>query len=103
MVDAKPLPGTFAPWFKARALSGLPNYSFDTVAGRHVVMLFFGSAQVGPCRAALELVARRRAMAGTCAPACDRGGSGPRNKDEGPERLRLSGMGVSKVGRSSVH
>ena len=62
MVDAKPLPGTFAPWFKARALSGLPNYSFDTVAGRHVVMLFFGSAQVGPCRAALELVARRRAM-----------------------------------------
>ena len=28
--------GDHAPWFRAAALSGSPNYQFDTVAGRHV-------------------------------------------------------------------
>lgn len=32
-----------APWFKCRT-GGNPEFSFDTVAGRHVVLFFFGSA-----------------------------------------------------------
>jgi len=55
-------PGDSAPWFHAAALSGAPNYAFDTVAGRHVLMLFFGSARIEPAAAALALVARHRAL-----------------------------------------
>ncbi|HMG47569.1 MAG TPA: 2OG-Fe(II) oxygenase [Allosphingosinicella sp.] len=54
--------GDHAPWFRAAALSGSPNYQFDTVAGRHVVMLFFGSAKLAPAAEALALVARHRAL-----------------------------------------
>jgi predicted 2-oxoglutarate/Fe(II)-dependent dioxygenase YbiX/peroxiredoxin len=52
--------GDPAPWFHAPALSGSPNYAFDTVAGRHVLMLFFGSARVAPSAEALALVQRHR-------------------------------------------
>lgn len=55
-------PGDHAPWFRAAALSGSPNYQFDTVAGRHVLMLFFGSARPAPSAAALAIVARHRAL-----------------------------------------
>ena len=57
-----PLPGELAPWFKARALSGSPAYAFDTVAGRHILMLFFGSAQHEPSAEALAVVARHRPL-----------------------------------------
>jgi predicted 2-oxoglutarate/Fe(II)-dependent dioxygenase YbiX/peroxiredoxin len=60
---APPLePGDHAPWFKAPALSGSPSYTFDTVAGRHVLMLFFGSAGEAWCQGALRLVASHRAL-----------------------------------------
>lgn len=54
------LPGDHAPWFQAAALSGAPNYAFHTVAGRHIVMLFLGSARIEACAAALRLVHERR-------------------------------------------
>lgn len=54
--------GDHAPWFQAAALSGSPTYKFDTVAGRHVLMLFFGSTRVEPSAAALASVARHRAL-----------------------------------------
>lgn len=54
--------GDHAPWFGAAALSGSPTYKFDTVAGRHVLMLFYGSAAHAPCREALEVVAANRAL-----------------------------------------
>jgi predicted 2-oxoglutarate/Fe(II)-dependent dioxygenase YbiX/peroxiredoxin len=54
--------GDYAPWFTAPALSGSPTYKFDTVAGRHVLMLFYGTAQQAPCREALEVVARHRGL-----------------------------------------
>ena len=54
------VPGEPAPWFRARALSGSPSYSFDTVAGRWIVMLFLGEAGHAPSRAALDLVQRER-------------------------------------------
>ncbi|HEX8257350.1 MAG TPA: 2OG-Fe(II) oxygenase [Allosphingosinicella sp.] len=56
------LPGDHAPWFHAPALSGSPNYAFQTVAGRHVMMLFLGSTRIEACAAALRLVLERRAM-----------------------------------------
>jgi predicted 2-oxoglutarate/Fe(II)-dependent dioxygenase YbiX/peroxiredoxin len=43
-------------------LSGSPTYRFDTVAGRHVLMLFYGSARHEPCREALAVVHRHRAL-----------------------------------------
>jgi predicted 2-oxoglutarate/Fe(II)-dependent dioxygenase YbiX/peroxiredoxin len=49
------LVGDLAPSFKARTDLG-PNYAFDTVAGRYVVLLFFGSAASGQVRAALRTV-----------------------------------------------
>jgi len=54
--------GDYAPWFRAAALSGSPNYQFDTVAGRHVLMLFFGSARLEPSAEALATVGRHRAL-----------------------------------------
>lgn len=53
--------GEHAPWFKAPALSGSPTYAFDTVAGRHVLLLFHGSAADPAAAAALALVERNRA------------------------------------------
>ena len=52
--------GDHAPWFSAAALSGSPTYKFDTVAGRHVLMLFYGSASHAPCREALDCIAEHR-------------------------------------------
>lgn len=52
--------GDPAPWFRAPALSGAPAYAFDTVAGRHVLMLFFDSAATPPAAEALAAVNRNR-------------------------------------------
>jgi predicted 2-oxoglutarate/Fe(II)-dependent dioxygenase YbiX/peroxiredoxin len=56
------LPGDPAPWFKAAALGGSPAYDFSSVAGRYVMMLFYGSAALAPSRAALAQVAENRAL-----------------------------------------
>ncbi|MFC7498420.1 2OG-Fe(II) oxygenase family protein [Enterovirga sp. GCM10030262] len=56
------LPGDHAPWFQAPALSGAPQYAFQTVAGRHVAMLFLGSARLEACAAALRLALERRRL-----------------------------------------
>lgn len=53
-------PGDLAPWFHAPVIAGNPNYAFNTVAGRHVLMLFFGSADRDATRDALQLVERHR-------------------------------------------
>ena len=50
------LPGDLAPSFHAAALNGNPNYAFDTVGGRHVLLFFFGSAAVPQAAKALSLV-----------------------------------------------
>ena len=54
--------GDYAPWFSAAALSGSPIYKFDTVGGRHVLMLFYGSTSHAPCIEALGVVAKHRAL-----------------------------------------
>ena len=46
--------------FRAPALSGSPNYNFDLAAGRHLLLLFFGSAADPESAAALRLVAANR-------------------------------------------
>src|SRR5215211_3343368 len=62
--DAQPifrnlLPGHPAPWFRQRSTSN-PDYAFDTVAGRYVVMCFFGTARDIPGRAALKIAQANR-------------------------------------------
>ena len=54
--------GDTAPWFRAPALGGSPNYVFDTAAGRPVLMLFFGSAKLAPAAAALAAVEAHRGL-----------------------------------------
>lgn len=56
------VPGDTVPKFRLPALSGNPQFSFDTVAGRYILMLFFGSAGQPHARAALDLVAREAAL-----------------------------------------
>lgn len=51
-------PGDPAPWFQGRALNN-PRFAFDTVAGRYVVLCFFGSAADPRAQAALIAAARR--------------------------------------------
>ncbi len=48
--------------FHARALSGNQNYNFDLAAGRHLLLLFFGSAAEPASAAALQLVAANRSL-----------------------------------------
>ena len=55
-------PGDCAPWFRAPALSGSDAYAFDTVAGRHVLLLFFDSAATAEVGGALELVQLNRSL-----------------------------------------
>lgn len=48
-----PVPGEPAPWFKARSTSN-ERYSFNTVAGRYVVLCFFASAAEPFSKAVLD-------------------------------------------------
>ena len=54
--------GDSAPWFRAPAIGGRPDYAFDTVAGRHVLLLFFDSAARPEVQQALARVAGNRAL-----------------------------------------
>jgi predicted 2-oxoglutarate/Fe(II)-dependent dioxygenase YbiX/peroxiredoxin len=55
-------PGDAAPWFRVPALDGAAAYTFDTAAGRPILLLFFGSAALAPAQAALSAVAAGRAL-----------------------------------------
>jgi len=48
--------GERAPAFTACALNGNPRYSFDSAAGRPLLMLFMGSGIWGSCAEALQLL-----------------------------------------------
>lgn len=54
-------PGDPAPWFQQKTSTN-PLYSFSTVAGRYIVLLFFGSANNDYARAAIEAVNARAAL-----------------------------------------
>lgn len=51
-------PGDPAPWFKQRSLKN-PSYSFDSAAGRYLVLCFFGSAADPDAQAALRAAQAR--------------------------------------------
>ena len=55
-------PGDAAPWLRAQALGGLPNYVFDTAAGRPMLLLFFGTASRPESAAAIAEVQANRAL-----------------------------------------
>lgn len=52
-------PGDPAPWFYQRT-SGNPRFSFDTAAGRYIVLCFFATAGDARSRAAIDAVLARR-------------------------------------------
>jgi predicted 2-oxoglutarate/Fe(II)-dependent dioxygenase YbiX len=54
-------PGDAAPWFRAPALDGAPNYAFDTTAGRAILLLFSGTASREESAAALREMLSARA------------------------------------------
>jgi peroxiredoxin/predicted 2-oxoglutarate/Fe(II)-dependent dioxygenase YbiX len=54
-------PGDPAPWFYAASTSN-PRYTFDTAAGRYIVLCFFGSGGDPAGRAALQTVLDHRRM-----------------------------------------
>lgn len=54
--------GEAAPWFVAATLNGTPHFKFDTVGGRHILMLIVGSARDEAARAAIASVIAERAM-----------------------------------------
>lgn len=53
-------PGDVVPWFQAPSLNGAPRYAFHTAAGRHILLLFFGSAGSKEGAEALALVRKNR-------------------------------------------
>lgn len=59
---APPLPGDYAPWFHAKALAGSDRYAFHSVGGRHVVMLFHGSAKKPEAAAAIQAMSNHREL-----------------------------------------
>ena len=59
---APPQPGDYAPWFHAKALAGSDRYAFHSVGGRHVMILFYGSASQPASQGALEVMRKHRAL-----------------------------------------
>jgi predicted 2-oxoglutarate/Fe(II)-dependent dioxygenase YbiX/peroxiredoxin len=53
------LPGDPAPWFHCPS-TGNPNYAFDTVAGRYVILCFYGSAGHAPAALAVKSAINNR-------------------------------------------
>ena len=54
--------GDTVPRFRAPVLEGNDQYAFDTVAGRHVLLLLFGTGTVEACAAGLAAVQTRREL-----------------------------------------
>jgi predicted 2-oxoglutarate/Fe(II)-dependent dioxygenase YbiX/peroxiredoxin len=54
-------PGDPAPWFKGRTQSN-PRYSFDTAAGRYLILCFFGSAAEPQGAASLKAAIAHRKL-----------------------------------------
>lgn len=52
-------PGDPAPWFRVQSIAN-PDFRFDTVAGRYIVLAFLGSARLPRARQAIAEVFRRR-------------------------------------------
>ena len=62
VASSRPTIGDPAPWFAARMLGHAADSDFDKAGGRHVLMLFFGSAGDPACAAALAQVAAHAAL-----------------------------------------
>ena len=84
-------PGDPAPWFKAASGSN-PNYSFDTVAGRYVLMAFLGSSRTNSSRQALEAVQANRALFDDDKLCFFGVTSDARDRDEGQCRTMIPGI-----------
>jgi hypothetical protein len=84
-------PGDPAPWFRQRSTSN-PAYAFDTVAGRYVVLCFFGTAGDEQGRSALAAAQTNRDLFDD-EKACFFGVSvDPADRDSGRVREMLPGL-----------
>jgi peroxiredoxin len=54
--------GDPVPWFTVAASDGNPGFVFNSVAGRYVVLCFFGSAAAEPSRRAIDTVLENRGL-----------------------------------------
>ena len=54
--------GEAAPWFKCATLGGSGSYVFDTVGGRSILLLFFGTAANEHVQRALAALQARRGL-----------------------------------------
>jgi predicted 2-oxoglutarate/Fe(II)-dependent dioxygenase YbiX/peroxiredoxin len=86
------LPGDHAPWFQAPVLSGTSRYSFNTLAGRHILMLFFGSGAVEQTAEALRLIKSARALFDDENACCFGVTVDPRDETEGRIAQQLPGI-----------
>ena len=50
------------PWFTIASSDGNPRFEFNSVAGRYVVLCFFGSAATEPSRRAIDMVLENRGL-----------------------------------------
>jgi peroxiredoxin len=85
------LPGDQAPWFHA-ATEANPRFAFDTVAGRYIVLGFFGTAGDAVGQRAMKAVAAHRARFDD-ERLCFFGISvDPKDRDEGRIREAIPGI-----------
>jgi peroxiredoxin len=84
-------PGDSAPWFTAPA-SNNPKFSFDTVAGRYLVLLFLGSSAVGAARQALDAVVAHRQLFDDEKISLFGVTADPRDRDEGRCQQMIPGI-----------
>lgn len=85
------LPGDAVPWFRARSTSS-DNFSFASIAGRYIVLCFFGSAGREETRAPLDSLLKHGdlfddAKAHFFGVSCD-----PRDESEKRVEARLPGI-----------
>lgn len=52
--------GDVAPWFRTQTLGGIENFEFNTIGGRHVMLLFMASAANPASQVALRMMAENR-------------------------------------------
>ena len=85
------LPGDPAPWFKQRATSN-PNFVFDTVAGRYIVLCFFGTAEDSICGAAIAAGEANRELFDDEKTSFFGVSIDPRDEEKGRVRAMLPGL-----------
>jgi len=84
-------PGDPAPWFRQRCTSN-PDYAFDTVAGRFIVLCFFGTAGDDQGRVAWSAIRANRHLFDDVKACCFGVSIDPADQTQGRLREMLPGV-----------